>query len=227
MGNKISSIIARFKGVDVAKRERTGRLRLLFYYYCCDMDEEPGPESKKKWAVIAYACTPANADALGATCGMTPVRTKQFFKYNMPVLFDNLDNVYGDNAYLDSRRCGFRFGYVRVYRVSTDTRVASLDDLPAIRKQFRLERNLRSLPPEDRDSFIVRVDTMEVYPEYFGAHWKDHCWDSGYREIFPHREPIKSNAKRYMLGDCVKYRYDLLGDEYVIGVAKKLMTLDK
>lgn len=227
MTNKISSIIAKLKGTDVTKGKRTGRLRLLFHYYCCDMDEEPGPKSNKRWAVIAYACMPANADALGATCGMTPIRTKQFSKYNMPVLFDNLDSIYGDDAYSLSRRCGLQFGYVRVYRASTDTRLASLDDLPAIRKQFRLERNLRSLPPEDRDSFIIRVDTMEVYPEYYGAYWKDHCWDSGYREIFPHRGPINGVTKRYMLGDSVYYHYDLLDDQYMIGVAKKLMALDK
>ncbi len=158
--------------------------------------------------------------------GVTPIMVERNL-IRRPLLFEDLGSVYGEEA-KGCFCCNLSdFGYVRIYRKRGATRRVDLYDEDAIRRQFRIERDLSYMPPEDCASFLVRigidakgVEATEVYPEYYGADWKSHIW-SGYRNTYPYF--CRSN-KRYLLGDTVYYDYFLYTADFVVGVARILMS---
>ena len=158
--------------------------------------------------------------------GVTPIMVERNF-IRRPLLFEDLDGVYGEGA-KGCFCCSLSgLGYVRIYRKRGATGRVDLCDEDTIRNQFRIERDLSYVPPEDCVSFLVRigvdakgVEATEVYPEYYGVDWKSHIW-SGCRNIFPY---FCRSSKRYMLGDMVYYDCFLYSADFVAGVARILMS---
>ena len=158
--------------------------------------------------------------------GVTPIMVERNH-IKRPLLFEDLDSVYGEGA--KGRFCCSLsdFGYVRIYRERGATGRVDLYDEDTIRNQFRIERDLSYVSPEDCVSFLVRigvdakgVEATEVYPEYYGIDWKSHIW-SGYRNVYLY---FCRSSKRYMLGDTVYYDYYLYSANFVVGVARILMS---
>lgn len=158
--------------------------------------------------------------------GVTPIMVERNL-IKRPLLFEDLDSVYGERA----KGCFYcslsDFGYVRIYRKRDATGRVDLCDEDTIRRQFRIERDLSYMPPEDCASFLVRievdakgVEATEVYPEYYGVDWKSRIW-SGYRNVYPY---FCRSSKRYMLGNTVYYDYYLYSANFVVGVARMLMS---
>lgn len=158
--------------------------------------------------------------------GVTPIMVERNH-IKRPLLFEDLDSVYGEGA-KGCFCCSLSdFGYVRIYRECDATGRVDLYDEDTIRNQFRIERDLSYVSPEDCVSFLVRigvdakgVEAAEVYPEYYGIDWKSHIW-SGYRNTYPYF--CRSN-KRYLLGDTVYYDCFLYTADFVVGVARILMS---
>lgn len=158
--------------------------------------------------------------------GVTPIMVERNF-IRRPLLFEDLGSVYGEGT-KGCFCCNLSdFGYVRIYRKRGATGRVDLYDEDTIRNQFRIERDLSYVPPEDCVSFLVRigvdakgVEATEVYPEYYGVDWKSHIW-SGYRNKYPY---FCRSSKRYMLGETVYYDYVLYSADFVVGVARILMS---
>ena len=158
--------------------------------------------------------------------GVTPIMVERNH-IKRPLLFEDLDSVYGEGA-KGCFCCSLSdFGYVRIYRKRGATGRVDLCDEDTIRNQFRIERDLSYVPPEDCVSFLVRigvdakgVEATEVYPEYYGVGWKSHIW-SGCRNRYPY---FCRSSKRYMLGDTVYYDCFLYSADFVAGVARILMS---
>ena len=89
-------------------------------------------------------------------------------------LWDDVERIYGEGA----RDGGVRLeklGYVRL--VCKTGKLPRLDDMSVIGSGFELETDLSVTPPMGRVGFLVRVETGEVYSEYFG-HRSIGMWDT-------------------------------------------------
>lgn len=194
------------------------RLELWLAPFPCDRDfKDAGPPLKRLWACICYA-SPGCGETPNAVFGMTPIKLRKDGEFHELGFWD-MEKTYGDWVGIRHEGLG-ALGYVRIV-CPPGTLSITLGDKKNFSKAFRLDRDLFWLPPEDRLCFIVRVETGEVYPEYYGANWENYWRGSRHIDIFPYY--CARTDKKYMLGEQMKCQEDSYMTDNVLNIADELM----
>ena len=107
--------------------------------------------------------------------------------------------------------------------------VRSAANIPGVRTALATTMNVYEIV--GHDSFIIRMESGEVYSEYYGPNWKNHIWDGYSREwaFFPRMAGADDGAK-YILGECVLHRDFLAVDgglrKYMLAVTQILLDAE-
>ena len=189
-------------------------------------DDCGGPSAYEDWTAIRYS-------AQGVSEGMTPILRDEGDSHYKHLRANKSESVYGVDVSDGDAVDLAKLGYVRVYFNSREGYKPPyyFSDPDAIRRAFTLERDFTVTSPSGHDSFIIRMESGEVYSEYYGPNWKNHIWDGYSREwaFFPRMAGADDGAK-YILGECVLHRDFLAVDgglrKYMLAVTQILLDAE-